>query len=81
MTNTDLDQWEVAVKPASETCRTPLVFLVEPEETWDVVDMDPSPRMLDGSFHYPREHHNKCGMVYPPLGKTGRFLGTRVKTT
>jgi hypothetical protein len=46
--NGDLDQWEVAVKPAGETCRTPLAFPVEPEATWEVVDMDP--RMLDGSF-------------------------------
>ena len=53
--NGDLDQWEVAVKPASETCR-PLAFLVEPEATWEVVDMDT--RMLDGWFHYPGGHHN-----------------------
>lgn len=47
--NGDLGRWEVAVKPASETCRTPLTFL----------DMDP--RTLNeraGWFHYPGGHHN-----------------------
>jgi hypothetical protein len=54
--NGNLDQWEVAVEPASGTCRTPLAFLVEPEATWEVVHMDT--RMLDGWFHYPGQHHN-----------------------
>jgi len=53
--NGDLGQWEVAVKPASETCRTPLAFLVEPE-AWEVVNMNP--RTLDGWFHYRGERHN-----------------------
>ena len=47
--------WEVAVKPAIETCRTPLAFLVGPEGTWEVVDMDP--RTLDGWFYCPGERH------------------------
>jgi hypothetical protein len=62
----DLDQWEVAVKPASETRRTSLAFLVEPEATWEVVGMDT--HMLDGWSHYPGEHHNSV-IRYVPLSE------------
>lgn len=59
--NEDLDQWEVAVNPASEAYRTP-VFLVEPKETLGAVDM--VPRTLNGWFHCPGEYHSNGVIRY-----------------
>ena len=58
------------MKPASETSRTSLAFLVGPEATCEVVDM--GPRTLDGRFHYPGEHYNS--VIRPSENQVGFWV-------
>ena len=71
--NRDLVQWQVVVKPASEEDRTALEFLVEPEVTYEVVDM--IPHTLDGWFGYPGDHHDSviCQWDIRPSENRVRF--------